>query len=156
MRRLPNSVIALIVLASCARKPAPAPAALQPSLEAATAVAQQRYAGDLVVFLSDGSEACRQARSQVFGATPLGQFLTANFAAVEVPAGSAAAREVRARYHVPDDRPRIIVASDRLSHLRLHIVHLDPINEGRLLGQLKAIKAAKTIADYRRPPASRD
>lgn len=140
--------MALIVLASCARQPAPG--ALQPSLDAATAVARQRYGGDLVVFVSDGSEACRQAREQVFGATPLGHFLAANFAAVEVQAGSAA-REVRARYHVPDDRPRIIVASDRLSHLRLHIVHVERIDERRLLGQLKAIKAAKTIADYRRP-----
>jgi hypothetical protein len=112
-------------------------------------VARQRYAGDLVVFVSDGSSTCRLAREQVFGATPLGRFLGANFAAVEVPAGSAAAREVRARYHVPDDRPRIIVASDRLEHLRLHIVRLDPINQPKLLRQLKAIKASKTISDYR-------
>lgn len=116
-------------------------------------MAQQRYAGDLVVFIADDTRTSRQAREQVFGATPLGQFLTANFAAVEVPAGSAGsadAREVRARYHVPDDRPRIIVASDRLEHLRLHLVRLDHINELNVLRQLKAIKAAKTIADFRR------
>lgn len=113
-------------------------------------MAQQRYAGDLVVFVSDGSSTCRKAREEVFGATPLGQFLGANFAAVEVPAGSAAAREVQARYHVPDERPRIIVASDRLDHLRLQIVRIDSINEPKLLRQLKAIKASKTIADFRR------
>ena len=113
-------------------------------------MAQQRYAGDLVVFLSDGSPTCGQVREQVFGATPLGQYLAANFAAVEVPTGSAAARAVRAQYHVPDERPRIIIASDRLEHLRLHIVRLDHIKEANVLRQLKAIKAAKTIADYRR------
>ncbi|HEY6141292.1 MAG TPA: hypothetical protein VI670_26350 [Thermoanaerobaculia bacterium] len=122
----------------------------QPTLAAATAVAQQRYGGDLVVFLSDGSPACRQAREQVFGATPLGQFLAANFAAVEVAAGSADAAAVRARYHVPDERPRIIIASDRLEHLRLHIVRIDRIKEANVLRQLKAIKASKTIAEYRR------
>jgi hypothetical protein len=149
LRRLPNSVaVALVVLWSCSRQPAPG--VFQPTLAAAGAEARQRYAGDLVVFVSNGSPACRQAREQVFGATPLGQFLTANFAAVEVPAGSAATSEVRARYHVADDRPRIIVASDRLEHLRLHIVRLDHINQANVLRQLKAIKAAKTIADFRR------
>jgi hypothetical protein len=55
--------VALVLLGACARKP-PAPAVFQPTLAAATAVAQQRYAGDLVVFLSDGSPSCRQARAR--------------------------------------------------------------------------------------------
>ena len=149
MRRLRAAVAVLAAAAACARHQ-PAPGIFQPTLAAATALAQQRYAGDLVVFISDGSPACRQAREQVFGATPLGRFLGANFAAVEVPAGSAPAREVRARYRVRDDRPRIIIASDRLDHLRLHIVRLDHINQPKLLQQLQAIKAAKSIADFRR------
>lgn len=108
-------------------------------------MAKQRFGGDLIIFVSDGSPVCRQAREQVFGATPLGQFIAANFAAVEVPARSA-------------DRPRIIVASDRLEHLRLNIVRLDRINQPKLLQQLKAVKAAKTTADLPRarllPPSA--
>lgn len=100
-------------------------------------MAKQRFGGDLIVFVSDGSPVCRQAREQVFGATPLGQFIAANFAAVEVRAGSA-------------DRPRIVITADRLEHLRLNIVRLDRINQPKLLRQLKAIKAAKTAAEVRR------
>jgi hypothetical protein len=137
-------------VAACARRQPAAPGVFQPTLAAATAVAQQRYGGDLVVFLSDTSPTCAQVREQVFGATPLGRYVAANFAAVEVPIGSAAARAVRTQYHVSDERPRIIIASDRLEHLRMHIVRLDHIKEANVLRQLKAIKASKTIADYRR------
>jgi hypothetical protein len=132
----------------CGREPAPT--VFQPTLNAAEQVARQRYGGDLIVFISDSSAVCRRTRSQVFGPTPLGRFIAANFAAVEVPAGSTTAREILTRYHAPDRQPQIIVAADRLNNLRIHVVGLERLKEQRFLSQLQAIKQAKTIDDFRR------
>lgn len=104
----------------------------------------------MIVFVSDGSPVCRRVRAQLFEARPVGEFIATNFAAVEVPAGTDAAREVLTRYHAPYSRPQIIIASDRLDNLRIHVMRLDRVNERRFLEQLRAIKKAKTIEDFRR------
>ena len=159
MRRLRAAIAATLFLTpffvSCGREPATPP--FQPTLADGSRVARQRFGGDLIVFVSDGSSVCQRARSQVFGTTSLGQYVASHFAAVEVPAGSDAAREALTRYQAHDSRPRIIVVSDRLNHLTLHVVRLDRIDEQRLLHQLQAIKAAGTIDDYRTrvPPGLR-
>ena len=135
MRRLQSAIVGTLVLTFLACGREPAPALFQPTLEAATNVARQRYNGDLIVFVSDGSSVCRHAEEQVFRTAPLAPYIATHFAAVEVPAGS--------------NRPQILITSDRLNHFRLHIVRLDRINPASLLRQLQTIKESKTIDDYR-------
>ncbi len=122
----------------------------QPTLQAADLAARQRYGGDIIVFVADDSTPCRRVRDQLFRSKAVSDFIARNFAAVEVPLGSATAREVLTRYHAPSSRPQIIVASQRLENLRIHVMRLDRVDERRFLGQLQAIKKAKTIEELRR------
>jgi hypothetical protein len=147
MRRSKADIVLLmLVFFSCVREPAST--VFQPSFDAAQRLARQRYGGDLIVLISDGSAACRRVRTEIFGATQFGQFISTNFAAVEVPAGSDVAREIQTRYQAADSGPQIIVASDRLKNLRIHVVRFDRVNRPRLLKRLEAIKHSKTIEDY--------
>ena len=141
-------MLSILLLFSCAREPVPP--VFQPTLQAGDLVARQRYGGDMIVFVSDGSAECRRVQNQLFGARPISEFIAMNFAAVEVPAGTDVAREVLTRYHAPDSRPQIIIASERLDNLRIHIRRLDRVNERSFLQQLQALKKAKTIEDFRR------
>ena len=68
-------------------------------------------------------------------------------ASAQGTAQTDAGRRLRGPRASASDRPRIIIAFNRLEHLRLNIVRLDRINEPKLLQQLKAIKAAKTAAE---------
>ena len=143
-----GAMLSILLLFSCAREPVSP--VFQPTLHAADLVARQRYGGDLIVFVSDGSHVCRRVRNQLFGASPVGEFIAMNFAAVEVPVGTDVAREVLTRYHAPYSRPQIIIASDRLNNLRIHVMRLDEVTQRSFLEQLRTIKKAKTIEDFRR------
>lgn len=141
-------LLALLVVA-CRREPATF-VVFEPTLDAADRVARQRHGGDLVVFVCNDSAPCRRVRSQLFGPTQVGRFIAANFAAVELPAESAAAQQALTRLHSPVHSPQIIIASDRLKDLRIYALRLERIREPRFLRQLQAIKKATTIEDYRR------
>ena len=147
-RAVLGTIVLALVIVSCGRRAASPP--FQPTVEAAVAVARQRYGGDLIVFVCDRSPMCRETRREVFGATPTGRFVTANFAAVQLRAGSDAARAVLAQYQAPSDRPQIIVVSERLNNLRVHVLRLERIKEQNLLEKLQAVKRARTIEEYRR------
>jgi hypothetical protein len=141
-----GAMLSILLLFSCGREPVSP--VFQPALHAGDLVARQRYGGDMIVFVSDESPVCRRVRNHLFGARAVGEFIAMNFAAVEVPAGTDVAREVLTRYHAPDGRPQIIIASPRLDNLRIHVMRLDRVDERSFLEQLRAIKKAKTIDDF--------
>jgi hypothetical protein len=143
-----GTIILTLVIVSCGREAASTP--FQPTLEAAVAVARQRHGGDLIVFVCDRSPMCRETRREVFGATPTGRFVAANFAAVQLRAGSDDARAALVQYTAPSDRPQLIVVSERLNNLRVHVLRLERIKEQRLLEKLQAVKRARTFEEYRR------
>ncbi len=136
-----------LLAVACVREPAST--LFQPTVEAAYQVARQRHGGDIIVFVSDESSVCRNVRRQIIGSPPVAQFIAANFAAVEVPVGSDAARNVLARYR-GQDRPQIIIASERLNNLHIHVLRLERLKAERFLEQLRGVKQAKTIDEYRR------
>lgn len=142
-----GTALLLLLAVSCARESA---SPFQPTLEAARRVAREHHDGDVVVFVSDASASSRDVRARVFGPTPVGQFIAAHFASVEVALGSDAAREVLERYRAPRHQAQIIIASERLHNLRIHVLRLHDIREQRLLAQLRRVKEARTIDEYRR------
>jgi hypothetical protein len=143
-----GTICLTLAIVSCGRGAASTP--FQPTLEEAIAVARQRHAGDLLVFVCDRSDMCHETRREVFGATPTGRFVAANFAAVHLRSGSDAAQAALVRYQAPSSGPQIIVVSERLNNLRVHVLRLERIREQRLLEKLQAVKRARTFEEYRK------
>ncbi len=141
-------ITTLLLLLSTFVPLAQAQVRFEATLDEAIDAANENFAGDHVVVLSDSSQAFRDFESNMLQDPEVWKYLNDNFAAFRTDAGSQEAGMVRVKYPTLVKGMLLIIAAPRLNNLTIYIGPSCPLlTKDILMRDLKAVREATTPAE---------